>query len=75
MKDFEERESHSAADDHLIHFVQQILNQQDLVRHLRTDRQTTNRQTDRATEKCVAVGRISDSTDTQKNGDFLTELC
>jgi len=34
VKDFEERECHSTSDDHLVHFVQQILNQQNLVCHL-----------------------------------------
>jgi len=36
VKDFEERECHSTSDDHFIHLVQQILDQQNLVCHLRT---------------------------------------
>ena len=41
VQDFEERECHSTADNHLIYFVQQILNQQNLVRHLCTVTQNT----------------------------------
>ena len=36
VKYFEERERHSTANNHLVHFVQQVLNEQNLVCHLCT---------------------------------------
>ena len=40
VKDFKKRERHSTSDNHLIHFVQQILNQQYLVWDLCTAKHT-----------------------------------
>lgn len=36
LRDFEEREGHSATDDHLVHFVQHVLDQLNLVCHFRS---------------------------------------
>lgn len=36
VKDFEEGEGHSSADDHLIHLIQHVIDQLDLIFHLRS---------------------------------------
>lgn len=39
VEDFEEGEGHAAADDHLIHLIQHVVDQLDLIFHLRSETQ------------------------------------
>jgi len=61
MKDFKERERHSTSDNHLVHFVQQILYQQYLVRDLCTAKQTHINSAAMTTECVVREIRLARS--------------